>query len=227
MGHSKNTFLMNAAVAGGSHVLYDEVWAINTMGGVIQHDLLFHMDDCRIQEARAAANPEHQVAKMVEWLKTHPGFITSRAYPEYPGAIEFPLQEVLDAYHCTYLNNTVVYAFVYAMFIGVEHVTLFGADYSYPGNAHKAEEGRGCLEFWIGSAITRGMSVEVAEGSTLLDISKPASQRFYGYDMVDIELQRNEQTGQLKIKMTDRAPEDIPSAADMETRYNHTPKSGS
>jgi hypothetical protein len=226
MGDSKRTFVANASVAGGSHALYDEVWCINNMGGVIHHDLLFHMDDCRIQEARAAAEPDGNIARMLDWLKSHPGFITSRAYPEYPGAIEFPLEEVLNQYKCTYFNNTVAYAFVYAMYIGVPHVTLFGCDYSYPNNAHKAEEGRACLEFWIGSAVTRGMQVEVGEGSTLLDISKPDDQRFYGYDTVHIELDRDEKTGDMKVEMRERDVSEIPTAKQIEERYNHdrTPK---
>lgn len=225
MGKSKHTFVVNAAASGGSHALYDEVWCINTMGGVILHDLLFHMDDCRIQEARAKAGNNPQVTKMLDWLKTHPGFITSRAYPEYPGAIEFPLDEVLKKFRCPYFNNTVVYAFVYAMYIGVPHVTLFGCDYSYPGSAHKAEEGRACLEFWIGSAISKGMMVEVGEGSTLLDVSKPPDQQFYGYDTQVIEIDRDQNTGEiLGVTKRDRDPADIPTAEEMEQRYNHEPK---
>lgn len=221
MGASKHTFIANACAQGGMHGMYDQVWAINNMGGVIQHDLLFHMDDCRIQEARAALDEAGNIANMVRWLKNHPGFITSRAYPDYPGAIEFPLKEVLERYKCPYLNNTVVYAFVYAMHIGVPKVTLFGCDYTYPNNAHMAEEGRACLEFWIGSAITRGMQVEIGEGSTLLDVYKPDHQMFYGYDTVDINMTRNEKTGDLSITMTERPVEKIPTAQEIEKRYSH------
>jgi hypothetical protein len=36
----------------------DEVWAINALGDIVQCDRIFHMDDVRIQEIRAAARPK-------------------------------------------------------------------------------------------------------------------------------------------------------------------------
>ena len=55
MGPSHRSYTGLASIYGDRCRLVDETWAINAMGTVIQHDLLFHMDDCRIQEARAKA----------------------------------------------------------------------------------------------------------------------------------------------------------------------------
>jgi hypothetical protein len=41
-----------------------------------------------------------------------------------------------------YFNSTAAYAVAYAVAIGVEQITLFGFDFTYP-NAHQAEQGRG------------------------------------------------------------------------------------
>jgi hypothetical protein len=66
------------------------VIAINAMGSVIQSDLVFHMDDVRIQERRAAADPEGMVAGLLEWLKTYQGRVmTGRGHPDYPHSRNF------------------------------------------------------------------------------------------------------------------------------------------
>jgi SAM-dependent methyltransferase len=76
MGRSSATYLSLASHNGNRKKVADETWAINSMGGVIQHDLLFHMDDCKVQESRVDTNDN--VAGMLDWLKTHPRFMTIR-----------------------------------------------------------------------------------------------------------------------------------------------------
>jgi hypothetical protein len=45
------------------------------------------MDDVRIQEIRAAARPESNIATMLGWMRKHPGPIyTSRLHPDYPAS---------------------------------------------------------------------------------------------------------------------------------------------
>jgi hypothetical protein len=216
MGRSAQTYVNMAAVRGGRQRIADEIWAINSMGGVIQHDLLFHMDDCRIQEARATAQPGENVWGMLQWLKSHPKFMTSKVYPEYPGAIAFPLEQVINAIGTTYLNNTVAYAVAYAMFLGFNKISLFGVDYSYP-DLHKAESGRGCVEFLLGMAAARGIHIEVAADSTLMDACVDPKTKPYGYDAYDVSFEQTESG--VNVKMTDR--EIMPSAAEIERRYRH------
>jgi SAM-dependent methyltransferase len=218
MGRSSATYLRLAAHSGGRHRVADETWAINSMGGVIAHDLLFHMDDCKIQEKRAARDSLGNIGGMLKWLRHHPQFITSRAYPDYPGAIEFPLEDFINKVGVTYLNNTVAYAVAYAIYIGVKKISLYGADYSYP-DLHKAESGRGCVEFLLGLAAARGIQIEVAQDSTLLDAEVPESQRFYGYDTRDVKIDYGPNGA--KVTFTERKNEDIPTASEMERRYKH------
>lgn len=71
-GHSKMAYFTEANKLGGyTKTLWDEVWAINSTGGVIKHDRLIHMDDVIVQEERARLNKE--VAGITTWLKDHPG----------------------------------------------------------------------------------------------------------------------------------------------------------
>lgn len=218
MGASADSYLRAASNAGGRQRIADEVWAINSMGGVIEHELLFHMDDCRIQEARAAADPNGNIAGMLDWLKRHPNFMTSKAYPEYRGAVEFPLQAVLRKLRQPYFNNTVAYAMAYAIFIGVKRVAIYGADYSYP-HAHKAESGRGCLEFWIGLAAGHGVEIVLPSETTLMDCNVPEDRRWYGYDADHITLKDSAKGVLVKREPRSR----LPTAEEIEQRYNHEP----
>ena len=62
---------------------------------------------------------------------------------------------------------------------------LFGIDFSYRGNLHFAEAGKACCEFWLAKCIERGMTVNVAARSGLLDTDCPIEKRVYGYHRLD------------------------------------------
>ncbi len=222
MGKSAGTYVNICAAKGDRKILFDQTWAINSMGAVIQHDLLFHMDDCRVQESRAAAEPNGNVAGLMRWLRRHPRFFTSKAYPEYAGAIEFPLQAVIDNVGTSYFNNTVAFAVGYALLVGAKKLGLFGCDYSY-ANLHKAERGRGCVEFLLGLAAARGVALEVAHDSSLLDANVSDRERLYGYDAYDVSFERSE--GRILVRKQER--ETLPSAAEIERRYCHVPAGAS
>lgn len=206
---------------GGRHRYCDETWAINALGSVIQCDKIFHMDDVRIQELRAEAEPDSNIASMLHWLKTtRIPVITSRPHPDYPATEAFPLIEVLNAHALGYFNSTAAYAVAYAVWIGVKKISLFGCDFTYP-NAHDAEKGRACVEFWLGIAAERGIRLAVPKNSTLLDAIHTQRERFYGYDTLDLNISANE-AGIIHVEFSERAAEDIPSAADVEAAYDHT-----
>lgn len=204
---------------GGKHVYCDEVWGINALGGVLLCDRIFHMDDVRVQEVRAEANPESNIAKMLQWLRVHPGpIITSREHPDYQGLVAFPLQEVLNSLGQAYFNSTAAYAVAYAIHIGVKRLSLFGCDFTYP-NSHDAEKGRGCLEYWIGIASARGIKLTIPKTSSLLDGIYPLQDRFYGYDTLAVTL-RPQEDGKVEV---DLQPLDtLPTAEEIEDRYDHS-----
>lgn len=220
LGPSVTQYLELTKRMGGRHKHFDEVWAINALGDVFAVDRIFHMDDVRIQEIRAAAAPDSNIATMLAWLKTHPGpIITSRAHPDYPGLVEFPLQAFLREIDGTaYFNSTAAYAIAYAIFIGVEHLAVFGNDFTYE-NSHHAEKGRACVEFWMGYAKARGMQVTVPHVSSLLDACNTPEARLYGYDTLKVSIQRTAEDGPI-VTTTER--ETLPTAEEIEARYDHT-----
>jgi SAM-dependent methyltransferase len=218
LGPSLSDYLMIARQLGGRSAFCDEVWAINALGNVTECDRVFHMDDVRIQEIRAAARPDSNIANMLKWMKKHPGPIyTSRKHPDYPGLVAFPLQDVIRSTNFAYFNSTSAYAVAYALHIGVKKISIFGFDFTYP-NAHDAEKGRACVEFWLGMAAARGIKIQIPHKSSLMDSCMGQDARLYGYDTVKVKLALRD--GLWKTSFTER--ETLPTADEIEHRYDHS-----
>ena len=219
LGPSLEQYIDITKRLGGKHAYCSEVWGINAVAGVVLCDRVFHMDDVRIQEIRAAAQPDSNIARMLQWLRVHPGpIITSREHPDYPGLVAFPLDDVVNNMGQAYFNSTAAYAVAYAIHIGVKHLSLFGCDYTYP-DAHDAEKGRGCLEFWLGIASARGIKLSVPKTSTLLDGIYTQQEHFYGYDTLAVTL-RPRESGGVTVGLDPIAH--LPSALEIEDRYDHS-----
>jgi len=218
LGPSLATYVDIAKRCGGRRKLADETWAINALGDVLACDRIFHMDDVRIQEARAAAKPQSNIAAMMEWIKGHPGPIyTSRLHPDYPGLVEFPFEDVINKTGHAYFNNTAAYAVAFAVYLGVKKISLYGCDFTYP-NAHDAEKGRACVEFWLGVASARGIQLSIPVTTSLMDGCVEADRRFYGYDTLNLSFEQTE--GRTKVIFTER--ETVASAEEIEHRYDHS-----
>jgi len=218
LGPTLEAYVDLAKRAGGRHAIADEIWGINQVGAVIQCDRIFHMDDVRIQMLRADAAPDSNIARMLEWMRKHPGPIyTSRVHPDFPGLVEYPLQDVINSCGFAYFNSTAAYAVAYAVHIGVKQISCFGFDFTYP-NAHKAERGRACVEFHLGIAAARGIEIGFPAQTTLMDAGAPDDERVYGYDTLDIEMVGG---GADPVTVTLKPKENIPTASEIEHRYDH------
>lgn len=223
LGPSLESYVDLIKRLGSRKAFSDEVWGINAVGDVIKCDRIFHMDDVRVQEARAVAAPESNIARMLDWMKGHPGPIYTSQIPEknaYPGLVEFPLEDVINALGFAYFNSTAAFAVAYAIFIGVKKISLYGFDFTYP-DAHKAEKGRACVEFWCGYAAAKGIELGRSDRTSLFDtIEDPKDEnelRPYGYDAVTVKVAHTEQ-GAARLAFE---PKPLPTAAEIEHRYDH------
>ncbi len=219
LGYSLDQYTEQTKRAGGRARFCDETWAINALGNVFNCDLVFHMDDVRIQEIRSAANPASNIAAMLKWIKTSKvPVVTSRSHPDYPALVEFPLEDVLNNLGHDYFNSTAAYAIAFAIHTGATKISCFGMDFTYP-NQHQAEKGRACVEFWLGQAHARGIEIGLPPNSTLMDSNCPKAARLYGYDTLDVgfDMQSN---GELKLNFSPRT--ELPTAEEIEKNYDHT-----
>ena len=182
MGRSFKTYVQHVCNLGRRGRAADEVWAINAMGGVIQHDRLFVMDDiCEVLAPLARKEPTSMPAGLIEMLRNHPGPVyTSKVYDEFPCMTEYPLEDVINAVGNAYFNTSVAYAVGLAIQLKVKEIGMYGCDFTYP-DLHVAESGRACVEFLLGIAGKGGAKIVIAGDSTLLDANMTAAQKLYGY----------------------------------------------
>lgn len=182
MGNSMKDYMYVNFDKERSENIADEVWAINSMAFIIKNDMAVMMDDAKELEGRRAAYAE----RIKKELGNHP-ILTSRAYPDYPQMIQYPLADVLSEFQYQYFNGSVAYALAYALWRGYRNIVIYGCDYMYDHKPGVYERGRGCLEFWIAVGSERGAQIGVAKSSTLMDSN---NLRFYGYreqPMFDVE----------------------------------------
>jgi hypothetical protein len=219
LGPSVKQYLELTKRFGGRRAWCDETWGINALGDVFACDRVFHMDDVRIQQVRAEAKPDSNIARMLDWMKTTATpVVTSRAHPDYPALVEFPLAEVLTKYPLGYFNSTAAYAVAYAMHVGATKLSCFGMDFTY-ADVHDAEKGRACVEFWLGMAAAQGVELSVPKSTSLLDACNSQAERFYGYDTLDLAFSRDGH-GRVVVDKSER--EELPSADEIEERYDHS-----
>lgn len=209
LGPSLDTYTQIVRHHGGRRALCDEVWAVNSLGDMFACDRVFHMDDVRVQERRAPLNP--RIAQMLDWMRDHPGpIMTSHADDRYPGLVAYPLDAVVRDLKFCWFNSTVAYAVAYAIHIGASEIYLFGIDFTYP-DRHAVEAGRGCVEFWLGVAHQRGITIGLPDDTSLTD--RVEGRPLYGYDGYAVT--RAKDGG---VVLT---PGTLPTGAEIEARYDH------
>lgn len=182
----------------------DEVWTLNKGLRTIRADLGFVMDDL-VGESIRSERYRQDLDKLEIPIIT--SIIDQKVAREYPGLFNsrrlhaYPLDDVLNQIGARvlrnrgpnldteqvkntgdiagyYLHNSIPYILAYALYIGVERVQLFGADYTYPGMTAR-EDDRANTEYWVG--LLRGFGVEVwtTRDTTLLNQTR--QPWLYGY----------------------------------------------
>jgi hypothetical protein len=161
LGVSSQAYVQESMTNNGFKKPWDEVWTLNRGIRGYQHDKVFCMDDLRWIEKRS---PDY--ARFLQESKEP--IIVSTAYPEYPSAIEYPYQQVLDVIGDDVFNvNTVSYMVAYAIAIGVKLIGIYGADFFYP-NGNTAEAGGQAVAYLLGRCAEFGIQFRIPNNSTLM-----------------------------------------------------------
>jgi|TARA_E500000318_G_C3491241_1_gene184445 hypothetical protein len=177
---------------------FDEVWAINAMSAVIYHDKCFMMDPpSRFLDTPNAGEQTNIMAKRLK-TKTNIPIFSCTLDDRCPDVVEYPLQKVLQKTKYAYLNNTVAYAFAYAVAEEVTDLHLYGIDFTHK-NINFAEAGRACCEFWLAIAVAKGIKVNIAHNSSLLDTNVADDQKLYGYHRLKDPLVSTTTQGEMLI----------------------------
>ena len=162
-------------------VLFDEVWAINAMIGVLPNvDRAFILDPMSrfldTQDAGAMTDMMRRTLPLVDY-PIYSCELDSRV----PAVQEYPLESIVKDLGCSYFNNTIAYAVAYALWAKVSSISIFGVDFTYKTNMHFAESGRACVEFWLSKCIDAEIDIAIAPRSSLLDTDIDIKDKLYGY----------------------------------------------
>jgi hypothetical protein len=138
---------------------YDEVWGLNQLGKTHDLDLLFIMDDLKLRMPAWDA-------ELPELLKAYERpIVTSRAYPEWPTSVEFPLKDLVAEMGLPLglaIYSTVDAMIAFGILRKVERMDLYGVDCMQP---RREERERVSIAMWIAVAQSRGIKVTVQGGS--------------------------------------------------------------
>jgi hypothetical protein len=126
---------------------------------VLQCDRVFHMDDVAVQQLRADAQPDSNIAAMLGWLKDHPGPIyTSDRARRLSGHDPVPARGRDQRSRLRLFQQHLRLCGRARDPHRGRAISMFGCDFTYP-KAHDAEKGRGCVEYWLGFARARGIEI--------------------------------------------------------------------
>lgn len=205
---------------------FDEVWGINCVGGIIHVDKTIMMDPVSRFLDSEDAGSQTGIAR--EFLKknTNP-ILTCQLDKRVEHLEEYPLEAVLKELKVCYFNNTVPYAIAYAIYYGATKLCLYGLDYTYR-NVSMAEAGRACTEFWCATAVSRGIKIEVAHHSGLLDTDVPDNEKLYGYHRLEDPLVQSYKDGGLLITRQSevKPPEPVDQEPIIFGRHDHPHMNG-
>lgn len=157
-----------------------EVWTINFMGLVMKCDKIVGMD---------YIPPNWNEDRLNDLIELGIPIISCKEV-EGVNVELYPLKEVIASFGgFSYFNTSVAYAIALAIYRGAKVIGLYGIDFTWPTEAGKVEYGRGCVEFWLGVAVSRGIGIIIPKTSTLMDVNR--SGYLYGYSELE-ELENKE-----------------------------------
>lgn len=162
-------------------VKYDCVWGLNQQSSWkgVELDKCFIMDDLKLRM------PLYVGHEFTEWLKKYDKpIITSRAYPEWPTSVDYPIKEICHYFGLPLgisMYSTPDYMIAMAIYEGATHIDLYGVDLTKKNNA---KEMHGATVGWCYAALARGIKITSQSGSWLQLFTNPGvmmETALYGY----------------------------------------------
>ena len=105
----------------------------------------------------------------------------------------FPLVKILDLFPRKYFTSTIAYMLAYLISLDADEISLYGMNFAFNEEYYKQKP---CIEYFIGIAEGRGITVNVSKDSALL-----SANQLYGFDERQqsiLEYRRDAITTQIK-----------------------------
>lgn len=182
-------------------MLADAFWTLNRGIWFVPHDLCFVMDHV---QGEANRWPLYG-ARM--WEHDRPIITSDTAVSNnWPSHVyEYPFAEIhewaMDRPNPPDMNwivNSVPYIFLYAAWIGVEKLHLWGIDYHHHSSS-RFEEGKSNASYWARFAEECGVEIFITPDSTFMDMNN--REFIYGYSVDPRPIRKAKQ--ELFVKLID------------------------
>ena len=113
----------------------------------------------------------------IAWLRENPvPCYTLDSWPWIPHSVRFPVERIHAAFPRRYYTCTFAFQIALALIEGVQEIGLWGVDLPLGSPRERTVE-RACVEYWLGVAEGRGVTITLPEDCTML--WRPW---LYGYD---------------------------------------------
>jgi hypothetical protein len=93
---------------------------------------------------------------------------TAGPAPVFENNIPYPVEKVVAEFQVGFFLNTMAYMLAFAIMQKPEEIHLYGVDMRPDSGYEWHKEEKGCLEFWLGVAIGRGIKINIPPESYLL-----------------------------------------------------------
>lgn len=155
-----------------------EVWGVNDAFLRTRCDKSFHMHDLDVfyEDKRTHSSTKLCITRYHDPENKGMEFYTTVKSKKFPEAIEFPLDEIVEAFGFCYFNSTVDYMLAYAIYQKPDIINLYGINMSV--NEEYGEQKPG-IEFWTGFAMGKGIQVGFQPHHS--SIYKTKDGLLYGY----------------------------------------------
>jgi len=164
---TKELIILGIAPSGEDCPFDTEVWGINDVCTLPQY-MGKHFDKLVVTDPLGG----HVISQ--EWMDNVKSYgIPVISYREYADE-QYPLDEIIEEFlpdgdDTFFMYSTPARAMALAIYWGYTKIRLYGIDQC----SHHYIPLKGCVEYWIGRAHERGITVEVQKQSCLMSVVRP------------------------------------------------------
>jgi len=151
-----------------------EVWGINTVfRSYFGLDKLFMMHDVRTEILLNDYDFINTVNK--EGMPVY----TAGDYPCLINNVPYPIEKVMSEFRVGYFLNSLSYMMAFAIMQEPATISLFGIDMRPDSSYEWHMNEKGCVEFWCGAAVSRGILLNIPKESYVM--RQAITGTFYGF----------------------------------------------
>jgi len=149
-----------------------EYWGCNSVYKAREIDRLFIMRNLYVTQF----NKDKEILKNIN-EKDFPVY-TLGEYREIKNNIRYPMEEMIKEYGIAHFLTSISYMLALAISQKPKNLFLLGIDMEFGVKIEYLRDEKGCIEYWLGVAVGRGININLAQESTLMRRKK--RNNFYG-----------------------------------------------